>query len=75
MTNRKTLDSIKNRINNLSPHERINGLELVGIDKDPNGDIVIVSKQYVPMGKNSGEAWHEVYPEGDPRRVKWEGNA
>lgn len=75
MINRKTLDSIKNRLNNLSPHERINGLELVGIDKDPNGDIVIASKSYIPFGKHGGEAWQEVYPEGDPRRVKWEANA
>lgn len=72
MTMRKTLDDLRAKVNNLSPEERISGLELVGVDKAPDGELIIVSRQYIPFGKNGGEAWQEEYPEGDPRRVKWE---
>ena len=71
MTMRKTLDDLKSKLSNLSPEERISGLELVGVEKDSDGQIVIVSRQHIPFGKHGGEAWQEEYPEGDPRRVKW----
>lgn len=72
MTIRKALDDLKSKLSNLSPEERISGLELVGIDKDPDGEIIVASRSYIPFGKHGGEAWQEEYPVGDPRRVKWE---
>lgn len=72
MNVRKTLDDIKAKLSHLSPENRVTGLVLCGIDKDAAGDIVIVSKSYIPFGDAGGEAWHEDYPPGDPRRVKWE---
>lgn len=72
MTMRKTLDDLRAKVNNLSPEERISGLELVGVDKAHDGELIIVSRQYIPFGEHGGEAWQEEYPEGDPRRVKWE---
>ena len=72
MTMRKTLDDLKAKVNSMSPEERISGIVLVGIDKDPDGEIIVASRSYIPFGKHGGEAWQEEYPVGDPRRVKWE---
>lgn len=72
MNVRKSIDDIKAKISQLSPENRIAGLIINGVDTDASGEIVIVSKSYIPFGSTGGEAWQEDYPPGDPRRVKWE---
>jgi len=71
MNIRKSLDDIKAKISQLSPEDRITGINLNGIAKDSNRDIVVASKSYIPFCTAGGEAWKETYPPGDPRRVKW----
>lgn len=72
MNIRKSLDDIKAKISQLSPENLITGIVINGVEKDSNGDVVIVNKHYIPFCEAGGEAWHEDYPIGDPRRIKLE---
>lgn len=71
MTIRKTLQELRSKLELYQPAERIEGIEINIVDSTAEGGNVIVGRMYVPCGK-PGQTITEDYPEGDPRRVKWE---
>lgn len=71
MTVRKTLQELRSKLEMYQPAERIEGIEINIVDASAEGGNMIVGRMYVQCGKPA-ETITEEYPEGDPRRVKWE---
>lgn len=71
MTIRKTLQELRSKLEMYQPADRIEGIEISIVDATAEGGRKIVGRMYVACSK-PGETITEEYPEGDPRRVKWE---